>query len=139
MKPHYGIIAATLVLLPLAACAGVPAAPSATPATSAGQPASSAPATSPSTSTPATSASSEGMKTYTLAQVAKRNKQSDCWAAIDGEVYDLTEWISRHPGGPDKIIALCGTDATTAFSNQHDDQTRPNTELAAFIVGDLAD
>ena len=73
-----------------------------------------------------------------MADVAKHNGQTDCWAAIDGDVYDLTQWISRHPGGPDKIIGLCGTDATSAFHNQHDDQARPNTQLAAFKVGTLA-
>ena len=56
----------------------------------------------------------------------------------DGNVYDLTQWISRHPGGPDKIIPLCGTDATSAFHNQHDDQARPNNQLATFKVGTLA-
>ena len=94
------------------------------------------PASEPATSAPATSA---GTKSYTLAEVATHNKQSDCWAAIDAEVYDLTEWISKHPGGPDKILGLCGTDATSAFSTQHDGQAKPNTQLASFKVGDLTD
>ncbi len=74
-----------------------------------------------------------------MTDVAKHNTQQDCWAAIDGSVYDLTSWISRHPGGPDKIIPLCGTDATTAFHNQHDDQEKPNQQLATFRIGALID
>jgi len=72
-----------------------------------------------------------------MAEVAKHNSQQDCWAVIDGGVYDLTTWISRHPGGPDKIIPLCGTDATSKFHGQHDDQARPNEQLATFKVGTL--
>ncbi len=75
---------------------------------------------------------------YTMADVATHNTKDDCWAVIDGGVYNLTSWISRHPGGPDKIIGLCGTDATTAFRNQHDSQEKPNQQLAEFKIGDLA-
>jgi len=84
------------------------------------------------------SASTSGGTTYTMAQVATHNSQADCWAVIDNNVYDLTQWISRHPGGPDKIIPLCGTDATSNFHGQHDDQAKPNTQLATFMVGTLA-
>ena len=64
---------------------------------------------------------------------------SDLWAAIDGNVYDLTEWIGQHPGGSQRILPLCGTDATAAFSAQHGGQARPASELASFLLGPLAD
>ncbi|MFT4216402.1 MAG: cytochrome b5-like heme/steroid binding domain-containing protein [Micropruina sp.] len=86
----------------------------------------------------APSASASATLTFSLADVAKHNTKDDCWAAVDGGVYDLTSWISLHPGGPDKIVPLCGTDATTAFRNQHDSQSKPNDQLAQFRVGDLA-
>ncbi|MFT3970014.1 MAG: cytochrome b5-like heme/steroid binding domain-containing protein [Micropruina sp.] len=88
--------------------------------------------------TPAPSSSTIAFLTYTMADVATHHTKDDCWAAIDGGVYDLTSWISRHPGGPDKIIPLCGTDATSAFHNQHDSQAKPNQQLAEFKVGELA-
>lgn len=75
--------------------------------------------------------------TYTMADVAAHADASSCWAAIDGNVYDLTAWIAKHPGGPDHILALCGTDATSAFHQQHDDQQRPASELAGFQIGSL--
>ena len=58
-------------------------------------------------------------------------------AAIDGNVYDLTEWIGQHPGGSQRILPLCGTDATAAFSAQHGGQARPASELATFFLGPL--
>lgn len=133
MNLRSGIALATLTLLPLAACSGTASTPSA-PATSASSTAS-APSTSPASSSSATAA----MKTYQLSDVAKHNTQADCWAAIDGGVYDLTQWISRHPGGADKILPLCGTDASSKFETQHDSQEKPNAQLATFKVGELAD
>lgn len=74
---------------------------------------------------------------YTLAQVSAHDAQDDCWVAIGGSVYDVTQWIPQHPGGPERIIPLCGTDATAAFTTQHDAQALPNERLAQFRIGTL--
>jgi uncharacterized membrane protein len=76
-------------------------------------------------------------KSYTMAEVRQHASRTSCWAAIDGKVYDLTSWIDRHPGGPDRILSLCGTDGTAAFTQQHGTQTRPNEMLASFYLGPL--
>lgn len=75
---------------------------------------------------------------YTLAEVAKRNTPSECWVAIDGEVYDLTGWISEHPGGSGAIRSLCGTDGTDEFSSQHGGEGRPASTLDSYYLGPLA-
>ncbi|MBI5728802.1 MAG: cytochrome b5 domain-containing protein [Candidatus Magasanikbacteria bacterium] len=56
---------------------------------------------------------------FSLAQVSAHNSAQSCWTAINGNVYDLTTWIDRHPGGPEVIVGLCGTDSTDAFGRQH--------------------
>lgn len=56
-------------------------------------------------------------KVYTLSEVAQHASKDDCWAIISGDVYDLTEFINRHPGG-DEILRACGTDATTLFNSR---------------------
>ena len=67
------------------------------------------------------STSSPQAKTiYQMEEVANHDSIDDCWLAIDNSVYDVTEFISIHPGGADKIIPLCGQDATTAFKTQAD-------------------
>ncbi|EER08178.1 cytochrome b5 isoform 1, putative, partial [Perkinsus marinus ATCC 50983] len=38
-------------------------------------------------------------KTYTAAEVATHNSESDCWVIIGDEVYDVTEFLPDHPGG----------------------------------------
>lgn len=75
---------------------------------------------------------------YTMAQVAAHNSSQSCWAAINGNVYDLTTWIPRHPGGAAAILSLCGTDGSAAFNAQHDSQRRPEQELAQLLIGNLA-
>jgi len=79
------------------------------------------------------------MKTgsYTMADVQKHNSGSSCWTAINGNVYDVTNWINQHPGGPDAILSLCGTDGSSAFNGQHGGQGRPESELATFKIGTL--
>ena len=77
-------------------------------------------------------------KTYTLADVAQHTNQSSCWTTINGKVYDVTAWISKHPGGSRAILGLCGKDGSSAFNGQHGGQGRPASELATFIIGDLS-
>jgi hypothetical protein len=74
---------------------------------------------------------------YTMAQVRANNTAKSCWTAIDGYVYNLTNWISAHPGGSGAIMFLCGTDGTNAFKAQHENQTKPAIRLDSYRIGPL--
>ena len=88
--------------------------------------------------TPAPKEDGPGIMPYfTLAEVAKHGTQDSCWAAVDNGVYDLTEWIGSHPGGPQRILNLCGTDASAAFRIQHGVKPRPNVQLDRLLIGYL--
>lgn len=78
-----------------------------------------------------------GVKTYSLAEVQAANTGSKCWSIVSGSVYNLTSWISRHPGGQEAILSICGKDATAAFQDRHGGQARPTSELAGFKIGIL--
>ncbi|QLQ16050.1 MAG: cytochrome b5 domain-containing protein [Micropruina sp.] len=93
--------------------------------------------TAPSTGTVASPSGNAPGTAHTLAEVRQHASTSSCWVAVDGSVYDLTGWISRHPGGPDRIVPLCGTDASGAFHAQHGNQAEPNQRLAEFRIGRL--
>lgn len=54
---------------------------------------------------------------YSFEEVAKHNKESDCWTYIDKIVYDLSEYVPDHPGGVE-ILRACGTDGTSLFKNR---------------------
>ena len=75
---------------------------------------------------------------YTMAQVATHASASSCWTAINSNVYDVTTWINKHPGGAQAILSLCGKDGSAAFNDQHGGQRRPENELASFKIGALA-
>jgi hypothetical protein len=74
---------------------------------------------------------------YTMSQVRANNTARSCWTAIDGYVYNLTNWISAHPGGSGAILFLCGTDGTNAFKAQHENQTKPAIRLDGYRIGPL--
>jgi cytochrome b involved in lipid metabolism len=73
----------------------------------------------------------------TMDQVKKNNTASRCWSVINGNVYNLTNWISSHPGGKDAITRLCGTDGTKVFSNQHQGDPQAESRLSGFLLGKL--
>jgi len=74
---------------------------------------------------------------YTMSSIAKNNSSTSCWAAISGKAYDLTAWISRHPGGSGAIAGICGTDATSAFQRKHGGQSGPTSALDPYLLGDV--
>lgn len=57
-----------------------------------------------------------------------------CWTVISGEVYDLTKWITSHPGGQGSIISLCGRDGTASFSAMHGNQSKPQSRLVGYLL-----
>lgn len=74
---------------------------------------------------------------YTSTQVASKNSRTACWVIVSGGVYDLTDWISKHPGGSSAIIGLCGTDATEAFEGKHGGEARPSSILDGYYLAPL--
>ena len=71
----------------------------------------------------------------TAAEVAQHNTASDCWSVVDGNVYDLTTYLSKHKGGPGVLTAICGKDGTSAFTGQHSGQAAPAADLSSLFVG----
>ena len=58
-------------------------------------------------------------KTYTAAQVAKHSSASSCWTIVGKNVYDVTKYVAKHPGGASVIKAMCGKDGSAMFRGQH--------------------
>lgn len=52
-------------------------------------------------------------------EVLKHNTPTDCWVVIDGYVYDLTDFIKAHPGGPAIIENNAGKDVSAIFDPLH--------------------
>ena len=71
--------------------------------------------------------------------VAANATEDSCWAIIDDNVYDLTDWISSHPGGASRIIGLCGTDGTSQFQGQHGGSSSAQGTLERYLLGAVGD
>merc|ERR1719468_1071466 len=56
---------------------------------------------------------------YTLEEVAKHTSKTDCWVVVNGEVLDVTSFLSEHPGGELAILTFGGKDATEEFNMIH--------------------
>ena len=50
-------------------------------------------------------------------ELSKHNSEEDLWVAIDGLVYDVSEWQFDHPGGADVLLTFAGKDATEFFKS----------------------
>jgi hypothetical protein len=75
---------------------------------------------------------------YTMAKVKENNSASSCWSIINGNVYDLTKWISSHPGGRSAITGICGRDGTSTFNGKHRGDGGPASILSGYLLGPLA-
>jgi len=73
----------------------------------------------------------------TLDEVKKHNSAGDCWSIIDGNVYDLTNWVNSHPGGSSRITSICGKDGSSNFLGQHSNSNSAKSQLNRFELGKL--
>merc|ERR1719158_2762795 len=60
-----------------------------------------------------------GMSAYTKEEVAKHNSKGDCWVILAGQVLNVTNFLSQHPGGELAILTFAGKDATEEFNMIH--------------------
>ena len=74
---------------------------------------------------------------FTMAMISENNTASKCWVAIDGMAYDLTAWITSHPGGQGAITGLCGKDGTAMFLSRHGGQANPDRTLDMYVLGPI--
>jgi predicted heme/steroid binding protein len=74
-----------------------------------------------------------GVKGYTLDEVAKHNTKGDCWVVVNGQVLNVTSFLSQHPGGELAILTFAGKDATEEFNMIHPPDVVPKYAPDAII------
>lgn len=82
-----------------------------------------------------TASSTAPVAEYALDEVAQHAAAESCWTVVADTVYDLTTWISMHPGGQKTILKMCGKDSTESYAGKHGENARANSELATFKIG----
>ena len=69
-------------------------------------------------------------------EVSSHDSDSDCYVIIDSKVYDVTDFLSQHPGGADKLLLYAGRDATAAF-NELGHSSEARGMLKKYFVANL--
>jgi len=59
--------------------------------------------------------SNSEQRVYTWDDVRQHDSVSDKWIVINDDVYNITEWAKRHPGGFRVISHYAGQDATVSL------------------------
>uniref|UniRef100_A0A8C9VGP4 Fatty acid desaturase 2 n=1 Tax=Scleropages formosus TaxID=113540 RepID=A0A8C9VGP4_SCLFO len=79
----------------------------------------------------------QGSRLYTWTEVQQHCQRSDQWLVIDRKVYDISEWVKRHPGGHRVIGHYAGEDATDAFVAFHPELDFVRKFLKPLLIGEL--
>jgi len=65
-------------------------------------------------------------------EISKHNKETDCWLVVKGNVYDVTTWVNKHPGGR-IILNGAGRESTAMFMSYHPQKVYPM--LSKYQIG----
>lgn len=67
--------------------------------------------------------SEPALREVTRSELSRHIDDGNLWIAIDGAVYDVSEYSTRHPGGPAILFAYAGRDVSSAFWQQNGHQS----------------
>ena len=76
---------------------------------------------------------------FSVEEVQRHNTEIDAWIIHRGKVYDLSEFLERHPGGKDILLAYAGQDVTTLMTQEdpHKHTTFAYGWLGKYLIGGL--
>nr|WNZ34333.1 Fatty acid desaturase C1 [Hemicentrotus pulcherrimus] len=72
---------------------------------------------------------------FTWDEIRTHVLPEDKWLVIDGDVYDISIWSRRHPGGKAIISHYAGQDASDAFGAFHRDRQYVSKYLNMYRIG----
>ncbi|KAI1501847.1 FMN-dependent dehydrogenase-domain-containing protein [Biscogniauxia marginata] len=75
-------------------------------------------------------------RSWKLAEVNEHKSQDDCWMILHGKVYDITLFLSKHPGGRSLLLQNAGQDASTAFDSVHPPEILEEHLTPEQLLGD---
>mmetsp|Transcript_30716 Transcript_30716/g.55726 ORF Transcript_30716/g.55726 Transcript_30716/m.55726 type:complete len:316 (-) Transcript_30716:118-1065(-) len=71
-------------------------------------------------------------------EVRKNCSEGSAWIVLFGYVYDVTDFVSSHPGGREVILAAAGKDATAVWSSLHKKEVLEEYLKPVWRLGSLA-
>ncbi|CAR27505.1 ZYRO0C18524p [Zygosaccharomyces rouxii] len=70
-------------------------------------------------------------------EVMLHNNVNDCWIVLNGEIYDVTSFIGKHPGGAARLLEVAGRDATAKFLQVHSQEVLDRMKNHLIYIGKL--
>lgn len=79
------------------------------------------------------------MASFPLEAVGKHSSEESAWVANNGRVFDVTDFVSRHPGGRDILLKSSGKDVTETMNdpNIHKHSSVAYSLLNKYSIGKL--
>lgn len=82
---------------------------------------------------------SNSKKGITASVLATKNTVDECWIAYEGNVYDVTHWLRKHPGGIRSIMSVAGQDASSVMKSLHAPKTLQTYMKRIRTIGPLVE
>jgi cytochrome b involved in lipid metabolism len=76
----------------------------------------------------------DGRARVSKADLARHNSKTDAWTVVRGQVFDITDFIKKHPGGQASILKIMGTEGTKLFEKAHK-SIDAGSQLPGKLVG----
>ncbi|KAL9945076.1 fatty acid alpha-hydroxylase [Verticillium nonalfalfae] len=82
------------------------------------------------------------LPTFTRAEVEAHNTEGSCYVTIGDKVYDITDFVQDHPGGPEFVLEYAGKDVEEILkdevSHTHSDSAYEilDESLVGFVVNE---
>lgn len=72
-------------------------------------------------------AANAAKQNFSTDELKKHTRDGDCWVSVDGNVYDVSDFLDQHPGGKHHLLENAGRDASKIFHHLHSDDVTHNT------------
>jgi cytochrome b involved in lipid metabolism len=67
-------------------------------------------------------------------EISKHTTEQSCWMLMGNKIYDVTSYLSQHPGGRNSILQYCGKDGSAVFTGLPHSSSAEQL-LASYYVG----
>lgn len=84
----------------------------------------------------------QGLRTISLDELGGHDSRESCWKAIEGNVYDVTDYIDEHPTPEGVFVRWCGRKATEAWADKgggRPHSAAAEARLQRYLIGELVD
>lgn len=77
------------------------------------------------------------LREFTIEEVQKHNTLTDCYIILDKKVYNITDFISKHPGGTLVLLKYAGKDITKIYKQIHGKDSDYTKYLKNYYLGTI--